>query len=87
MTGDDAGGPDGADDRAAGGFAPDPERVRLLREIADDLRGDSSASQQLAAVLYRVSDLYDDGEETTPEEIYRTVRFIMQVNRRGGLDR
>jgi hypothetical protein len=88
MTGDGSGGRvDGTDRAADEGFAPDPERVRLLRETADDLRGDSSASQQLAAVLYRVSDLYADGEETTPEEIYRTVRFIMQVNRRGGLDR
>jgi hypothetical protein len=55
--------------------------------VADDVRGDTSESQQLAAVLYRVSDLYDDAEETTPEEIYRNVRFIMQVNERGGLDR
>jgi hypothetical protein len=88
MTADGGGGhvdDDPADDPER--FDPDPDRVRLLRETADDVRGDSSASQQLAAVLYRVSDLYDDGEETTPEEIYRTVRFIMQVNRRGGLDR
>jgi len=89
MTADGGGGHADDDDPVDDpeGFAPDPDRVRLLRETADDLRGDSSASQQLAAVLYRVSDLYDDGEETTPEEIYRTVRFIMQVNRRGGLDR
>ncbi|WP_152041781.1 hypothetical protein [Salinigranum salinum] len=68
-------------------FDPDPDRVRILREVADDLRGDSSESQQLAAVLYRVSDLYDADEETTPSEIYRTLRFILQVKDRGGLDR
>jgi hypothetical protein len=71
----------------AGRFDPDPERVRLLRETADDLRGESSESQQLAALLYRVSDLYDDGEERTPESIYRNVRDIVQVRERGGLDR
>ncbi|AUV82198.1 hypothetical protein C2R22_11510 [Salinigranum rubrum] len=68
-------------------FGPDPERMRLLREMADDLRGESSESQQLAAVLYRVSDLYDEAEETTPEEIYRNIRFILEVKERGGLGR
>lgn len=68
-------------------FDPDPERMRLLREVADDVRGESSESQQLAAVLYRVSDLYDEAEETTPEEIYRNVRFILEVKERGGLGR
>jgi hypothetical protein len=68
-------------------FGPDPERVRLLRAVADDVRGESSESQQLAAVLYRVSDLYDADEEATPESIYRNVRFIMQVVEQGGLDR
>jgi hypothetical protein len=70
-----------------GRFEPDPERTRLLRAVADDVRGESSESQQLAAVLYRVSDLYDADEETTPEEIYRNVRFILDVKERGGLNR
>jgi hypothetical protein len=68
-------------------FEPDAERTRLLRAVADDVRGESSESQQLAAVLYRVSDLYDADEETTPEEIYRNVRFILDVKERGGLNR
>jgi hypothetical protein len=79
--------PTGDDEPTDTRFDPDPERIRILREIADDLRGDSSESQQLAAVLYRVSDLYDADEETTPAEIYRTLRFILQVKDRGGLDR
>jgi hypothetical protein len=93
MTDDRGGDGDSAGvDDADGGesdsrFEPDADRVALLRAVADDVRGDTSESQQLAAVLYRVSDLYDDAEETTPEEIYRNVRFIMQVNERGGLDR
>ncbi|MFW6376771.1 MAG: hypothetical protein ACOC0F_02240 [archaeon] len=66
-------------------FEPDEERVAFLREIADDVRGESSESKQLANVLYRVSDLYDGDEETSPEEIYLAVRNIMNVKARGGL--
>jgi hypothetical protein len=68
-----------------GDFDDDPERAALLREVADDVRGDSSESEQIAAALYRVSDLYDPGEETTPAEIYRNVRNILDVKERGGL--
>jgi hypothetical protein len=68
-------------------FAPDPERCRLLREVARDVRGESSESEQVAAVLYRVSDLYDPDEETSPEEIYLNVRAMWQVKARGGLER
>lgn len=66
-------------------FEPDAERVDALRTIADDVRGASSESEQLAAILYRVSDLYDPDEETTPEDIYRTVRNIVEIKARGGL--
>jgi 2,4-dienoyl-CoA reductase-like NADH-dependent reductase (Old Yellow Enzyme family) len=69
------------------GFEPDPERVRLLREVADDVRAESSESEQLAAILYRVSDLYDPDEETSPEEIAIAVRNILNVKERGGLER
>ena len=68
-------------------FEPDPERVALLREIADEIRGDSSERKQLANILYRVSDLYDDAEESSPEEIVRNVKFILEVKERGGLGR
>ncbi|ELY74230.1 hypothetical protein [Natrinema pallidum] len=68
-------------------FAPDPERVAFLREIADDVRGDTSESKQLANILYRTSDLYDEGEDTSPEEIVRNVKFILEVTERGGLGR
>ena len=68
-------------------FDPDPDRVRLLRETAEDVRGDTSESEQLAALLYRVSDLYDPDEGTTPEEIHRNVRNILRITERGGLDR
>jgi hypothetical protein len=66
-------------------FDPDEERVAFLREIADDVRGESSESKQLASVLYRVSDLYDEDEDTSPREIYLAVRNIMNIKARGGL--
>lgn len=68
-------------------FVPDDDRRRFIREIAEDVRGDSSESKQLSAILYRVSDLYDPNEDTSPEEIYLNVRRIMQIKERGGLRR
>lgn len=68
-------------------FDPDPDRVRLLRETADEIRGESSEREQLAAILYRVSDLYDPEEETSPEEITIAVRNVLNVKERGGLGR
>jgi len=72
----------GGDDAAT---ENDPERAATLRTVAEDIRGDSSESEQVAAMLYRVSDLYDPDEETTPAEIYRNVRNILDVKERGGL--
>ncbi|WP_265111389.1 hypothetical protein [Halosolutus halophilus] len=68
-------------------FEPDPERVDRLRTIADEVRGETSESKQLANILYRTSDLYDADEETTPEEIVRNVKLILEVKERGGLER
>jgi len=61
------------------------DRAAFLRDIAEDVRGDSSESEQLAAILYRVSDLYDPDEETTVPEIYRNVQNILEIKERGGL--
>ncbi|MFC6785498.1 hypothetical protein ACFQFH_06090 [Halobaculum halobium] len=68
-------------------FAADAEARRFLRAVAEDVRGDSGESKQLSAILYRVSDLYDADEDTSPEEIYLNVRRIMQIKERGGLKR
>ncbi|QHS16329.1 hypothetical protein GWK26_03710 [haloarchaeon 3A1-DGR] len=65
----------------------DAETQQALRAVAEDVRAESSESQQVAAILYRVSDLYDPTEDTSPEEIYRNVRQIMRVKSQGGLDR
>ena len=65
----------------------DAERAALLREIAEDVREDSSESKQVSAILYRVSDLYDPGEETTAEEIYLNVKYILGIKEQGGIER
>ncbi|RDZ63256.1 hypothetical protein C5B90_08845 [Haloferax sp. Atlit-12N] len=68
-------------------FPADPERVAFLRDIADDIYGESSESRQVSAILYRVSDLYDPDGDTSPEEIYLNVRHIMDIKAQGGIDR
>ncbi|WP_267639471.1 hypothetical protein [Haloarchaeobius amylolyticus] len=71
-------------------FEPDPEKVQFLRDIADEIRAEdpeSTESDQLANILYRTSDLYDEREDTSPEEILRNVKFILDVIERGGLGR
>lgn len=69
------------------GVETDPDRAALLRDVAEDVRGESSESKQVSAMLYRVSDLYDPDEETTPEEIYLNVKYILGIKERGGIDR
>ena len=66
--------------------ASDPEKREFLREIADEIRGDSSESKQVAAFLYRVSDVYDDEEETDARDIYVNMRNILRVKETGGRD-
>ena len=63
----------------------DPERAALLRDVAAEIRGESSQSQQVAAMVYRVSDLYDPDEETTPQDVYLNMRNILRVKERGGM--
>jgi hypothetical protein len=87
MSGDTNSGdadPDAADRGAR--FEPDAEKREALREIADDVRGESPESKQVAALLYRVSDLYDPGEDTDPRDIYVNMREILRVKERGGMD-
>jgi len=79
--------PDSVADAADEAFAADDEVRAFLREVAADVRGDSSESKQLSAILYRVSDLYDSEEQTSPEEIYLNVRHIMRIKEQGGIER
>ncbi len=80
---DDESSGNGDDDR----LPDDPEKVALLRDVADEVRGDSGESKQVAAILYRVSDIYDPDEETTPEHVYLNVRNILRIRERGTLER
>lgn len=70
-------------------FPEDSEKRELLREVAEEVRarGDSSEADQVSAFLYRVSDLYEEGEETSPAEIYLNMRHIMDIKAQGGLKR
>ncbi|WP_430505382.1 hypothetical protein [Haloparvum sp. PAK95] len=68
-------------------FETDAELRETLREVAEDVRGESSESKQVAAMLYRVSDLYDPDEDTSPEEIYLNMRHIMNIKAQGGIER
>lgn len=79
--------PESAADATAGEFPDDDEIRAFLREIAADVRGDSPESKQLSAILYRVSDLYDPDEQTSPEVIYLNVRHIMRIKAQGGIER
>ena len=79
--------PESAATAAGEAFADDDEVREFLREVAADVRGDSSESKQLSAILYRVSDLYDPDEQTSAEEIYLNVRHIMRIKAQGGIER
>ncbi|GAA0655501.1 hypothetical protein [Salarchaeum japonicum] len=65
----------------------DDEKREILRDVASDLRDESDEGEKIAAILQRVSDLYDDDEDTSPQEIYLNMRNILQVSEQGGLDR
>jgi hypothetical protein len=84
---------DGTDGSAvegeAGAATPgdDPERAALIREVAREVRGESDESERVAAILFRVSDIYDPAEEADPESIYRNMRTVLQVSERGTLAR
>jgi hypothetical protein len=62
-----------------GSYGPDMERAETLREIGDDIRSESSESKLVAAILYRISDLYDPDEETSPRDIYVNMREIIRT--------
>lgn len=63
---------------------PNLEKAEFLRDIAEEVRGETSESEQVAAFLYRVSDLYDPEEDTDPRHIYVNMREILRVKERGG---
>lgn len=69
----------------------DPNTKReILREVADELRAydeHETEAERLAAIVHRVSDLYDENEDTDPQHIYLNMRNILQISEQGGLGR
>ncbi|WP_336037897.1 hypothetical protein [Halobacterium yunchengense] len=66
----------------------DSEKRDALREVADDLRGEGSEeAERVAAIVHRVSDIYDDGEDTDAQHVYLNMRNILRISEQGGIER
>lgn len=66
----------------------DPEKTDFLREIAAEIRTDNAAnSEQIAAIIHRVSDMYDENEEASSQDIYLNMRYILGIKEQGGIQR
>jgi hypothetical protein len=55
-------------------------------DVVLDVRGGDTHSDQVAAMLYRVSDIYDPEEDTDARDVYVNMRNILQVKEAGGRD-
>lgn len=62
----------------------DEEKRRVLRAVADDLRDGDTQSEQVAAMVYRVSDVYDPDEDTDARDVYVNMKSILRVKEAGG---
>lgn len=66
----------------------DDEKRDALREAADELRdADSEEAERVAAIVHRVSDIYDDDEDVDAQHVYRNMRNILQISEQGGIER
>ncbi|NIC00419.1 hypothetical protein [Halobacterium sp. R2-5] len=66
----------------------DAEKRDALREVADELReNDSEEAERVAAIVHRVSDIYDDGEDVDAQHVYLNMRNILQISEQGGIER
>ncbi|WP_232702266.1 hypothetical protein [Halobacterium wangiae] len=66
----------------------DTEKRDALREVADELReAESDEAERIAALVHRVSDIYDDSEDTDPQHVYLNMRNILQISEQGGIER
>lgn len=62
----------------------DDDKREALRAVADEIRGEDTPSRQVAAMLYRVSDLYDPAEDTDARDVYTNMKNILRVKQAGG---
>lgn len=68
--------------------ADDPEKRDVLRAVADDLRDEDSAeAERIAALVHRVSDMYDEDEDVDAQHVYLNMRNILQISEQGGINR
>jgi len=66
----------------------DTEKRDALRAVADELREkETEEAERIAALVHRVSDIYDDSEDTDPQHVYLNMRNILQISEQGGIDR
>lgn len=66
----------------------DDEKRDALREAADELRdADSEEAERVAAIVHRVSDIYDEDEDVDAQHVYRNMRNILQISEQGGIER
>jgi hypothetical protein len=66
----------------------DTQKRDALRGVADDLRGeDSDEAERIAALVHRVSDIYDDAEDVDAQHVYLNMRNILQISEQGGIER
>jgi hypothetical protein len=64
------------------------EKRDALREVAADLRDtDSEEAERVAAIVHRVSDIYDDTEDVDAQHVYLNMRKILQISEQGGIER
>ncbi|MGB9965260.1 hypothetical protein [Halobacterium hubeiense] len=66
----------------------DAEKRDALREVADELReNDSDEAERVAAIVHRVSDIYDESEDVDAQHVYLNMRNILQISEQGGIER
>jgi hypothetical protein len=66
----------------------DSEKRDVLRDVADELRGeDSEEAERVAAIVHRVSDIYDEDEDVDAQHVYLNMRNILQISEQGGIER
>jgi hypothetical protein len=66
----------------------DAEKRDTLRDVAKDLRDqESEEAERVAAIIHRVSDIYDDGEDIDAQHVYLNMRNILQISEQGGIER
>jgi len=66
----------------------DPEKRKVLREVADELREeDGEEAERVAAIVHRVSDIYDESEDVDAQHVYLNMRNILQISEQGGIER